>query len=182
MMQNRNQENTKQISRWHTFQTQDEIDASPVVQEGAQPGDLIFVDQNGDGKISFGDDSDKTYLGSPIPDFTWGLNFNVKCYGFDLSANIYSAIGNEIIRNYERQQPYANQLGYVIDRWVGPGTSNEHPRLTTGETRNNVFSSYYVEDGSFIRLKNIQLGYSVPKLILKQAKIESLRVYVAANN
>lgn len=164
------------------FQTQDEIDASPVVQEGAQPGDLIFVDQNGDGKISFGDDSDKTYLGSPIPDFTWGLNFNVKCYGFDLSANIYSAIGNEIIRNYERQQPYANQLGYVIDRWVGPGTSNEHPRLTTGETRNNVFSSYYVEDGSFIRLKNIQLGYTVPKLILKKAKIESLRVYVAANN
>jgi TonB-linked SusC/RagA family outer membrane protein len=164
------------------FQTQDEIDASPVVQEGAQPGDLIFVDQNGDGKISFGDDSDKTYLGSPIPDFTWGLNFNVKCYGFDLSANIYSAIGNEIIRNYERQQPYANQLSYVIDRWVGPGTSNENPRLTTGETRNNVFSSYYVEDGSFIRLKNIQLGYTVPKLILKKAKIESLRVYVAANN
>jgi TonB-linked SusC/RagA family outer membrane protein len=164
------------------FQTQDQIDASPVVQEGAQPGDLIFVDQNGDGKISFGDDSDKTYLGSPIPDFTWGLNFNVKCYGFDLSANIYSAIGNEIIRNYERQQPYANQLSYVIDRWIGPGTSNENPRLTTGETRNNVFSSYYVEDGSFIRLKNIQLGYTVPKLILKKAKIESLRVYVAANN
>lgn len=164
------------------FQTQDEIDASAIIQEGAQPGDLIFVDQNGDGKISFGDDSDKTYLGSPIPDFTWGFNFNVKCYGFDLSANIYSAIGNEIIRNYERQQPYANQLSYVIDRWVGPGTSNEHPRLTTGETRNNVFSSYYVEDGSFIRLKNVQVGYTVPKLWLKKAKVESLRVYVAANN
>jgi TonB-linked SusC/RagA family outer membrane protein len=164
------------------FQTQEEIDASGVTQEGAQPGDLIFVDQNGDGTISFGDDSDKTYLGSPIPDFTWGFNLNLRFSGFDLSANIFSAIGNEIIRNYERQQPYANQLSYVIDRWVGPGTSNENPRLTTGETRNNVFSSYYVEDGSFIRLKNIQLGYTFPKTWLKKAQIESLRIYVAGNN
>lgn len=164
------------------FQSQEQIDASPVVQEGAKPGDLIFVDQNGDGKISFSDDSDKTYLGSPIPDFTWGFNVNFKCYGFDFSANIYSSIGNEIIRNYERQQPYANQLSYVLDRWVGEGTSNDTPRLTTGATRNNVFSSYYVEDGSFIRLKNIQIGYTFPKNWMKKAKIESLRVYVASNN
>ncbi len=164
------------------YQTQEEIDASNVVQEGAQPGDLIFVDQNGDGKISFGDDSDKTYLGSPIPDFTWGFNLNVKFFGFDFSTNIFSAIGNEIIRNYERQQPFANQLSYVIDRWVGPESSFTNPRLTTGETRNNVFSSYYVEDGSFVRLKNIQLGYTIPKNWLKKAKVESLRIYMAANN
>jgi hypothetical protein len=164
------------------FQTQEEIDATSVTQEGAQPGDLIFVDQDGDGKISFSDDSDKTFLGSPIPDFTWGLNLNVKFSGFDFSANIFSAIGNEIIRNYERQQPFANQLGYVIDRWVGPGTSDETPRLTTGETRNNVFSSFYVEDGSFIRLKNVQIGYTLPKKVMKKAKMESVRIYVAANN
>ena len=164
------------------YQTQEEIDASGIIQEGAQPGDLIFKDQNEDGKISFSDDTDKTYLGSPIPDFTWGFNVNVKLHGFDFSANIFSAVGNEIIRNYERQQPYANQLGYVIDRWVGPGTSDEHPRLTTGETRNNVFSSYFVEDGSFIRLKNIQIGYTFPKNWMKKAKVESLRLYVAANN
>jgi TonB-dependent starch-binding outer membrane protein SusC len=164
------------------FQTQEEIDAAGVIQEGAQPGDLIFVDQDGDGKISFSDDSDKTFLGSPIPDFTWGLNLNVKFSGFDFSANIFSAIGNEIIRNYERQQPFANQLGYVIDRWVGPGTSDETPRLTTGETRNNVFSSFYVEDGSFIRLKNVQIGYTLPKKVMKKAKMESVRIYVAANN
>ena len=164
------------------YQNQEEIDNASVYQEGAQPGDLIFVDQNGDGEISFTDDSDKTMIGSPIPDFTWGLNMNFRAYGFDFSANIFSAIGQEIIRNYERQQPYANQLGYVIDRWVGEGTSNEVPRVTTGATRNNVFSSFFVEDGSFIRLKNIQLGYTVPKKLLQKAKVEGLRIYISANN
>lgn len=63
-----------------------------------------------------------------------------------------------------------------------PGTSDETPRLTTGETRNNVFSSFYVEDGSFIRLKNVQIGYTLPKKAMKKAKMESVRIYVAANN
>jgi hypothetical protein len=70
----------------------------------------------------------------------------------------------------------------VINRWVGPGTSNEHPRLTTGATRNNVFSDYYVENGSFIRLRNVQLGYTFPKKWLKKLKVESLRIYASANN
>lgn len=164
------------------FQTQEQIDASLVNQEGAKPGDLIFVDQNGDGVINFNDDSDKTYLGSPIPDFTFGFSMNVKYKGFDVSAMIYSAIGQEIIRNFERQQPYANQLGYVIDRWTGPGSTNEHPRLTTEATRNNLFSSYYVEDGSFARLRNIQIGYTIPGKILRKIKVESLRFYLAGNN
>ena len=143
---------------------------------------LFFVDQNGDGVISFGDNDDKTYLGSPIPDFVMGFNFNLKFKGVDMSANIYSAIGQEIIRNYERQQPYANQLDYVINRWVGPGTSNTDPRLTTGATRNNVFSDYYVEDGSFVRLKNVQVGYTFPKKWTRKMKVESLRIYIAGNN
>jgi TonB-linked SusC/RagA family outer membrane protein len=164
------------------FQTQEEIDASGVVQEGAKPGDIIFVDQNRDGKISFSDDSDKTYLGSAIPDFTFGFNFNVRYKAFDISGMIYSAIGQEIIRNYERQQPYANQLGYMVDRWTGPGSTNENPRVTTEATRNNLFSSYYVEDGSFARLKNIQIGYSFPAPKLKKIKVESFRIYVSANN
>ena len=164
------------------FQNQEQIDNASVYQEGAQPGDLIFVDQDGDGEISFTDDSDKTMLGSAIPDFTWGLNINLRAYGFDFSANIFSAIGQEIIRNYERQQPYANQLGYIIDRWVGEGTSNEVPRVTTGATRNNVFSSFFVEDGSFIRLKNVQVGYSFDKQKLKKLQIEGLRIYLSANN
>ncbi|MCF8202337.1 MAG: TonB-dependent receptor [Crocinitomicaceae bacterium] len=164
------------------FQTQEEIDNAAVVQEGAQPGDLIFVDQNGDGKINFSDDSDKTNLGSAIPDFTMGFAFNFKLHGFDLSGNVYAALGQEIIRNYERQQPYANQLAYVIDRWTGPGSTNEHPRLTTGPTNNNLFSDYFVEDGSFVRLRNLQFGYTLPSTLLRKIHVESLRVYVAANN
>lgn len=164
------------------FQTNEEIASHPVQQDGAQPGDLIFVDQNGDGVINFSDDSDKTDLGSPIPDFTMGLGLTLRYKSFDFSANVYAALGGEIIRNYERQQPYANQLDYVINRWTGPGSTNEHPRLTTDANRNNVFSSYFVEDGSFARLRNIQLGYSLPSKLLKSARIGSLRVYVAGNN
>lgn len=164
------------------FQTQAEIDNAAVVQDGAQPGDLRFVDQNGDGVINFSDDSDKVKLGSPIPDVTIGFNFNVSYKNFDLSGNIYAALGQEIIRNYERQQPYANQLSYVINRWTGPGSTDVYPRLTTGATRNNVFSDFYVEDGSFLRLRNIQFGYTFPKKWLTSAKVESLRIYVSANN
>jgi TonB-linked SusC/RagA family outer membrane protein len=164
------------------FQNQEEIDNATVVQEGAQPGDIRFVDQNGDGVINFNDDSDRTYLGSAIPDFTMGFSLNLKYKGFDLSANLYAAVGQEIIRNYERQQPYANQLGYVINRWTGEGTSNEHPRLTTGSTRNTIFSSYFVEDGSFVRLRNAQFGYNIPKSILRKIKVEAVRVYLSANN
>jgi TonB-linked SusC/RagA family outer membrane protein len=164
------------------FQTQEQIDNAAVVQEGAQPGDLIFKDVNGDGKINFSDDSDKTYLGSAIPDFTMGFAFNFKLKGFDFSGNVYAALGQEIIRNYERQQPYANQLAYVIDRWTGEGSTNEHPRLTTGPTNNNLFSDYYVEDGSFVRLRNLQFGYTLPSTLLRKIHVESLRIYVAANN
>lgn len=164
------------------FQTQEEIDNHPVVQEGAEPGDLIFVDQNGDGVINFSDDSDKTYLGSPIPDFTMGFALNAKYKGFDLSATLYAALGQEIIRNFERQQPYANQLDYVIDRWTGPGSTNEHPRLTTGPTRNTEFSSYHVEDGDFLRVRNIQIGYSLPSSAINKINVDRVRFYVSVNN
>lgn len=164
------------------FQSQEEIDNHSVYQEGAQPGDIIFVDQNGDGVINFNDDSDKTYLGSPIPDFTIGLSMNFEYRNFDLSSLLYAAIGQEIIRNFERNQPYANQLDYVIDRWTGPGSTNEHPRLTTEPTRNNLFSSYYVEDGSFLRVRNLQIGYSISERLIKKIKLERLRFYVSVNN
>jgi len=164
------------------FQTQEEIDNAPVVQEGAQPGDLKYVDQNGDGVISFSDDSDQTELGSSIPTFTFGYNANASYKGFDVSANLYSAIGQEIIRNYERQQPYANQLTYNINRWTGTGSTNENPRLTTDLNRNTTFSDFYVENGSFLRLKNVQLGYTLPKTLLGNYKVKSTRIYVAANN
>jgi TonB-linked SusC/RagA family outer membrane protein len=164
------------------FQNQEEIDNAAVTQAGAQPGDLRFVDQNGDGEINFSDESDLTRIGSPIPDFTFGFNFRVAYKGIDLSANLYAAIGQEIIRNYERQQPFANQLGYTLNRWAGEGSSNEVPRQTTGTTRNNVFSDFYVEDGSFLRVRNIQVGYTLPKEWVNWSGAAGLRVYLSANN
>lgn len=164
------------------WQTQEEIDNASVVQEGAQPGDLRYVDQNGDGVISFNDDSDKTFLGSPIPDFVFGLNLRTTYKGFDLSANIFSAVGQEIIRNYERQQPYANQLNYIIGRWTGEGTSDDVPRQTIDLNRNSEFSDFFVEDGSFIRFRNVQLGYTLPESLTEKARAKSIRIYVSANN
>ncbi|MFD2036874.1 SusC/RagA family TonB-linked outer membrane protein [Belliella marina] len=164
------------------FQTQEEISTSPVSQAGAQPGDLRFVDQNGDGMISFGDDADRTMIGSPIPDMIMGFNLGLDFKGFDIGANIYAALGQDIIRNYERQQPYANQLAYNIDRWTGPGTSNKVPRLTTGATRNTVFSDFYVEDGSFVRLRNVQVGYTIPTTVSQKIGVSYFRFYLAANN
>jgi len=164
------------------WQTAEEIASSSVVQPDAQPGDLKFVDQNGDGVISFGDDSDRTMIGSPNPDFIMGLNINANYKGFDLTASITSVIGNEIIRNYERQQPYANQLAYNINRWTGPGSTNEYPRLTTGQTRNNEFSDFYVEDGSFARVRNIQIGYNLPQSICENLSLTSMRIYIGSIN
>jgi TonB-linked SusC/RagA family outer membrane protein len=164
------------------FQTQEEIDNSLVKQAGAQVGDFRFVDIDGDGEINFSNNTDKTNLGSPIPKFMFGsvLGFNV--FGLDISANLYASLGHKIVRNYERQQPYANQLDYVLDRWTVDNPSNEVPVVTTSINRNGVFSDFYVEDGSYLRLRNIQIGYVLPKKICEKFGTDFVRFYVAANN
>jgi hypothetical protein len=164
------------------YQNAAEITERGVTQNLARPGDLKFKDVNGDGNISFGDDEDKTILGSAIPDVIMGLNLGVNFKGFDLSTLFYASIGNEILRNYERNQPLANQLSYRINRWTGEGSTNEHPRLTTGNTRNNELSDYFVEDGSFLRIRNLQLGYTLPSTVSKKIGARVFRVYVSANN
>jgi TonB-linked SusC/RagA family outer membrane protein len=164
------------------WQTAEEIASSPISQPGAQPGDFKYVDQNGDNEISFGDNSDRTMIGSPIPDFTMGLNVNANYKGIDLTANVTAVVGNEIIRNYERQQPYANQLAYNLNRWTGPGSTNEYPRLTTGLTTNTNFSDFYVEDGSYVRVRNIQIGYNFPQSIAEKMGMTKFRVYIGSVN
>ncbi|QCK14473.1 SusC/RagA family TonB-linked outer membrane protein [Mangrovivirga cuniculi] len=162
------------------FQNQEEIANAPT-QEGAQPGDLRFKDVNGDGVIDFSGNTDKTFIGSPLPDFTMGLTLGAELYGFDFSAFLYAQVGNEILRNYERQTPLANLMSYRIDRWTGEGSSDQ-PRLTNGPNRNNVISDFYLEDGSYLRLKNIQIGYSLPNRIIENIGFERVRFYVSANN
>ncbi|MBL6871070.1 MAG: TonB-dependent receptor [Flavobacteriales bacterium] len=164
------------------YQNQSQIDNSNINQDGAQVGDLIFVDQDGDGKINFNDNSDKTNLGSPLPKFMFGTVLGFNLYGFDISANLYAALGQKIIRNYERQQPYANQLNYVLDRWTVDNPSNEVPVYTTASNRNGVFSDFFVENGSFLRVRNIQIGYILPKDFCKKFKTNYVRFYIAANN
>jgi TonB-linked SusC/RagA family outer membrane protein len=164
------------------YQNQSQIDNSNVIQDGAKVGDLIFVDQDGDGKINFNDNSDKSNLGSPLPKFMFGTVLGFNFYGFDISANLYAAVGQKIIRNYERQQPYANQLDYVLDRWTVDNPSNEVPIYTTASNRNGVFSDFFVENGSFLRVRNIQIGYILPKDFCKKFKTNYVRFYLAANN
>lgn len=164
------------------YQNQAAVEGRGVMQPDARPGDLRFIDQDGSGTISFSDNSDKVFLGSAIPEFTMGLNLSMDYKGIDLSANIFASIGNEILRNYERQQPLANLLNYNIDRWTGEGSTNSTPRLTTGLHRNGVLSDFYVEDGSFARLRNLQLGYTIPKVITERIGVERFRMYLSANN
>jgi TonB-linked SusC/RagA family outer membrane protein len=164
------------------FQSQDEVDAHPSQLDlgtEAAPGDFRFKDINNDGLIN---SDDRTNIGDPIPDYVMGLNITLKYKGFDFVAYTYASIGNDIVRNYERTQPNVNKMGYNLARWTGPGTSNTVPRLTTGATSNNIFSDYYVEDGSYIRIQNLQLGYTIPKLITERARIEDVRFYVQVVN
>ncbi|MBI19033.1 MAG: SusC/RagA family TonB-linked outer membrane protein [Euryarchaeota archaeon] len=164
------------------FQNQEQIDNAEVSQQGAEVGDLIFVDQNGDNIINFSDDSDKKMLGSPIPKFTIGTVLGFRYHGFDFSTNLYAAMGQKIIRNFERQQPFANQLDYVLDRWTVDNPDAEVPRVTTSPNRNGVFSDFYVEDGSFLRIRNMQIGYVLPKKWTEKFRSDYVRFYLSANN
>ena len=164
------------------FNSQSEIDESGVDQPGAQVGDLRFVDQNGDGVINFNDDSDKKMLGSPIPKFTIGSIIGFRFHGLDFSTNIYAALGQKVIRNFERQQPYANQMSYVLDRWTIDNTDTDVPAVTTSANRNGVFSDFFVENGSFLRVRNIQIGYVLPKKWTEKFRSQYVRLYLSANN
>jgi len=164
------------------FQSQDEVDAHPsqaALGAEAVPGDIRYVDYNNDGVLN---SNDRTNIGDAIPAATMGLNVTMNFKGFDFIAYMYASLGNKMVRNYERTQPNVNRLSYALNRWTGPGTSTEVPRVTTVSTANNIFSEFYVEDASFLRIQNVQLGYTIPLAITEKVKIEKLRFYVSASN
>ncbi|MGC9342034.1 MAG: hypothetical protein ACP5E3_04995, partial [Bacteroidales bacterium] len=164
------------------FQTQEEVNAHPsqvALGAEASPGDIRYVDINEDGVIN---SDDRTNIGDPIPDLVMGLNITFTFKGFDFTAYTYASLGNEIVRNYERVQPNVNRLSYTLDRWTGPGTSDWVPRVTTAATSNTVFSDFYVENGSFVRIQNIQLGYTLPESLTQRAYIDEVRVFTTINN
>lgn len=164
------------------FQTIEEVNAHPSqlpLGANAQPGDLRFVDTNGDGVI---DENDRVKIGSPIPDFTIGYNLTLTYNQWDFSTFMFANVGNDIVRNFERDQPNVNRMSYNLDRWTGPGTSNTVPRVTTGATSNRVFSDFFVEDGSFLRVQTISLGYTFKKDLLDRIGLSSLKVYGKVDN
>ncbi|GLB52791.1 SusC/RagA family TonB-linked outer membrane protein [Neptunitalea chrysea] len=160
------------------FQNQNEVDNHPdqsALGATAQPGDLRFRDINNDGVI---DENDRTNLGNPIPEVTMGMNIRLNYKNFDFSVYGFASVGNDMVRNYERTLSDVNKLNYVLDRWTGEGTSNTVPRVTTAATSNTVLSDYYVEDASYLRIQNMQLGYSLTDF----KGFEKIRLYVAATN
>jgi TonB-linked SusC/RagA family outer membrane protein len=160
------------------FQNQAELDAYPHMSQ-ADVGDLRFVDTNGDGTIN---GEDRTYLGSAIPDFVFGLSVGLNYKGFDFSLGLQGQIGNEIFngKNVVRPDPY-NFEQHVWDRWTGEGSSNTEPRPSYGGY-NYLPSDRFIHNGSFLRLRSLILGYTLPDQLLSKLKMDNARVYFKANN
>ncbi len=174
------------------FQTQQEVadanalnDDGPYQSAGTAPGDIRFKDLNGDGQIT---QADQTFIGDPTPDFTYGFNLDVEYKGVSLSTFFQGVQGNDLFAAYKFYtvfNPAFNMSEAVKNRWTGPGTSTRMPRLTSSDpNQNSRISDFYVEDGSYLRLKNIRLGYSVPSRLLDGlgAGLSQARLYVSAKN
>lgn len=162
------------------FQNASDI-AKAATQTGAKPGDIRFVDVNGDGVINA---SDKTKIGDPFPDFTIGWNLNLEYKNFDFNAFTYASVGNDIYRAYERNANYSNKYRSVLGRWTGEGSTNDAttPRYSFIDDNSNIrISERYVEDGSFIKIKNLQLGYTFPASVTGRV-FSKLRVYLQVKN
>lgn len=144
------------------------------------PGDLKFKDVNGDGEIT---QDDRTMIGNPTPDFTYGLTANLSYKNFDLGIDMMGVYGNEVYRTWD--DPTYAQLNYLtqrMDRWNGEGTSNWEPILNPARALNLVNSNYFIEDGSFFRIRNIQLGYTFQPSLLQKIHLKSLRLYTNIQN
>ncbi|MFD1873328.1 TonB-dependent receptor [Hymenobacter bucti] len=175
------------------FQTTDELAAlnakSPTGNyqfAGTAPGDIKFRDLNGDGVINA---QDQAYIGNPNPSFTYGLNNTFSFKGFDLNVFLQGSQGNDVYnlnRYYTEGGIYgsSNAGAIALERWTGPNTSNYIPRAVAGDPNQNLrISSHYVENGSYMRIKLLTLGYNLPKeLFAKMAAVQRVRVYVSAQN
>lgn len=162
------------------FQTFSDI-SGHAAQAGAQPGDIRFMDLNKDGVIN---DADKTKIGDPFPDFTMGWNLSLEHRGFDFTAFTYASVGNDVYRAYERNANYSNKDRMVLARWTGAGSTNsaKNPRYSFTDANSNIrVSDRYVEDGSFVKIKNLQLGYTLPQAWTRKV-FSRVRIYAQVRN
>jgi TonB-linked SusC/RagA family outer membrane protein len=172
------------------FQNQAEVDYHAVQVPGndpysrTSPGDIRFKDLNSDGVIN---DDDRTYIGKPNPDFIFAMNNTFKYKGFDLNISIQGVYGVDLfnanrIWNEGMAVSY-NQTTETLNRWSGEGTSTTMPRAVFNDpNKNTQQSDRYIEDGSYVRIKNISLGYSLPKQVISKIKMSSARIYVSGTN
>ncbi len=163
------------------FQNQQEVESGAFQNENTAPGDIRFKDLNGDGAIT---NADQTYIGNPSPDFNYGLTLDCAFKGFDLGVFLQGTQGNDLYNATVRYDfNYVNRPVSVLNRWTGPGTSNVEPRVNLQDQNQNArVSDRFVEDGSYLRLKTIQVGYALPKSLLNKIKFEKFRLYVSAQN
>lgn len=167
------------------FQDAQQIFTHAYQGAGIKPGDVMYKDVNGDGVI---DDKDRTFVGSPIPKITYGLTGNIAYKNFDLSLFFQGVSGNKIynqvltdIEGFYR--PFNITERIATQSWTGPGSTNEFPRLSwTGATNNKMPSTRFLESGSYLRLKNVQLGYKLGENALHSLHISSVRVFVSGQN
>lgn len=161
------------------FQNQTEINAH-ATQEFAQAGDIRYVDVNEDGVINGGD---RTEIGDPFPEFTLGWNVSLDYKNFDFNVFTYASVGADIYRAYDRNLNFTNKFSSILNRWTGEGTSDSEPRATFVDTNNNRRASdRYIEDGSFVKIKNIQLGYTLPDSFYKKSGFSQIRIYTQVKN
>ena len=170
------------------FQNQAQINSytnkqGAQIQPGAVPGDVKFVDLDGDGTI---DVTDKTQIGSPLPTNTYGINLTASYRGFDLAILLSGVGGNQIVDGVRSNDAYYNNYSTdILNRWHGEGTSNTRPRVTLGDEANgnwSHFSDLYLRNGAFMRVKSINLGYDLKKLLLKNTPVRSCRLYASGLN
>lgn len=162
------------------FQTNADAASSAQASSGAKAGWFKFKDQDGNGII---DDRDKTFLGSPVPKGTYGFGVNLIVGNLDFAFDFQGVFGNKIY-NYNREQRYGNEswdLDMYENRWHGAGTSNTNAMITNNQSI-ILPSSFYVEDGSYIRLRNVQVGYTLPKGFAKMPNFNRVRIYLSAQN
>lgn len=176
------------ISTAGYFNSQEEVDAyakdGKKIQPSAEPGDIKFVDANNDGVIN---DDDRVFQGSPFPDFTFALNGNMRYKNFDLSIGLQGVLGNKIYnatrQTLEDVTKGSNFLASCLDYWTPENKNASHPRLTWDDPNRNTRaeSDRYLENGSYLRLRSVQLGYTFPQTWFKGA-IQHARVYINAEN
>ena len=172
------------------FKSQEEID-NHATQEGAGLGRIRYKDLNGDGMIT---EADQDWIYDPTPDFTWGLNVYLEYKNFDFTMFWQGVQGVDVdCRGYKSQTdfwantninvPYLNKGVRVLDAWTPTNSGSDIPALTTADTnREGRVSSYYIENGSFVKLRTIQLGYNVPKTFSDKLRMERIRLYISAQN